>query len=391
MSGSRADAGRLVVVDDEEVIRDLLVDVLSEEPWAIEACATGAEALAAMGRGFDVLLTDKNLPDVSGMELLRRARDFQPDAEVILLTGYASLDTALQAIELEAFDYLVKPPRDIYEVRRKVRAAFEKQQMARENRRLVSELTERNAALEATLAELEATQAELVQSEKLAGIGTLAAGVAHEISSPLFGVMGLAEAILDEDDPEVVRSHAREIVEYSRTIKDIVVELSGYSRSAEREYVTTLELARVVEDAVRLVQRSAGVDPETFRLDLDPGLWVHARTSEIQQVFVNLVKNAVEAMREAGVDGRVTVAAGRDGPFVWATVRDEGPGVPEEARAQIFDPFFTTKAPGQGTGLGLNIVYRLVAKYRGAVSVESPPGGGAVFRVRLPAGDPETG
>src|SRR5690606_13732222 len=109
-----------------------------------------------------------------------------------------------------------------FEVRRKVRQAFEKLWMGRENRRLVQALQQRNTELEEALQQLRDVQAELVQSEKLAGIGTLAAGIAHEISSPLFGVMGLAEAIVEEEDPDLVRGYAREIVEYSRNIKEIV-------------------------------------------------------------------------------------------------------------------------------------------------------------------------
>ena len=146
-------------------------------------------------------------------------------------------------MELGVYDYIVKPPRDIFDVQRRVRQAFEKQSLARENRRLLHDLVHKNAELEATLEELRETQAELIQAEKLAGIGTLAAGIAHEISSPLFGVMGLAEAIKEEDDLTLVRSYATDIVEYSRTIKDIVVELSGYSRTADNEYLTTVDLA----------------------------------------------------------------------------------------------------------------------------------------------------
>lgn len=390
--------GRLIIVDDEPVILDLLTAVFDgDEAIEVSCFSDGRSALAAIEQGVDVLLTDKNLPDLGGLQLAERARQLHPDVEIIVITGYASLDTALAAMELDVFDYIVKPPKDIHDVRRKVHQALDKQAMARENRRLMQRLTERNAELEATLEELQAVQAELIQSEKLAGIGTLAAGIAHEISSPLFGVMGLAEAILEEDDLQLVRGYASEIVDYSRSIKDIVVQLSGYSRTAASEYFTTVDLPHVIEDAVKLVARSLSFDPSRIELRAEPGLYVNARTSEIQQVFVNLVKNAVEATVErhgTALDdqpfpGLVEVSAGRRGDHVWASVRDNGSGIPADRLKAIFDPFYTTKPPGRGTGLGLNIVYRIVTKYRGQVSVESQEQQGTTFTLRFPVDDGE--
>jgi C4-dicarboxylate-specific signal transduction histidine kinase len=379
--------GRLIIVDDEPVILDLLASVFAESPWEVVACSTGVDAVNAMDEGgVDVLLTDKNLPDLGGIELIEHARTVQPDAECLIITGYPSIDTAVAAMHLEVFDYIIKPPKDIFDVRRKVQQAFEKQAVIRENRDLTEDLKTKNTELGRTLQKMRELQAELIQSEKLAGIGTLAAGIAHEISSPLFGIMGLAEAIREEDDLSLVRGYAAEIVEYTRSIRDVVRDLSGYSRSADREYLTTVELAQVIEDAVRLVTRSLKFGEDRVELSLEEGLYMQARTSEVQQVFVNLVKNAVEAVLEGDslATGKVWVAAGSGPSHIWASVQDEGPGIPEDRHAMIFDPFYTTKAPGRGTGLGLNIVYRIVTKYRGNVSVESAPGEGSTFHVRFP-------
>lgn len=382
-------SGRLIIVDDEPVILNLLASIFDDEPWDVVACADGNSALEAMrAGGVDVLLTDKNLPDVGGLELLQHARRVQDDCQCIIITGYASLDTVLAAMQLDAFDYIVKPPKDIFDVQRKVRQAFDKIRMGRENRRLMDQLQSQNEALQAALAELKEVQAELIQSEKLAGIGTLAAGIAHEISSPLFGVMGLAEAILEEDDTGLVRGYASEIVDYSRTIKDIVVQLSGYSRTAEREYHTTIDLGAVAADAARLVTRSLAIDAERVRVEAEESLHLNAKANEIQQVFVNLIKNAVEAVAEhhgeESSTGAVTVSCWKDGESVRAEVVDNGPGIPEDQCSVIFDPFYTTKPPGRGTGLGLNIVYRIVARYRGTVSVRSEVGKGTTFELRFP-------
>lgn len=374
---------RLIIVEDEPVIRQLLASIFSDDPLDVILCATGREGLAAIEVGVDVLLTDKNLPDVGGLELIRVARSRDAQVEAIVLTGYASLDTALQAMELGVFDYLVKPPRDIFDVRRKVLQALERRRMVRENDRLLTELRAKNQALEASINELKQTQQELVQSEKLAGIGTLAAGIAHEIRSPLFGILGLAQAITDEQDLAAAQGYAEEIVDYSRSIRDIVTDLTGYSRSSEREFIAEVDLGAIVQDSARLVQRSTKASTKILvDRPADP-VQVRARQGELQQVFVNLLNNGVEASSSAGgttVHAQIRV----DGDHVFVDVQDDGPGVPHAQRAHIFDPFFTTKPPGQGTGLGLNIVYRLVTKYRGVVQVGDAPQGGACFVVRLP-------
>lgn len=377
----------LLVVDDEPVILQILKAVFEEEPYRLTLLSSGREALRVVAEDHvDLLLTDKNLPDVGGMELLRAAKEKDPLTEVVIITGYGSLETALTALEYDAFDYVLKPLNNVFDIRKKVRQAFAKQAVALENRRLIAELQQKNTELEQALEETRALQAELIQSEKLAGIGTLAAGIAHEISSPLFGILGLGEAIADEQDLQLAHSYGREIVEYCRTIRDIVVELSSYSRTAASEYLTTVELSRVVADALKLVERSAPVAEVRFQTDLAPDLYLNARTNEVQQVFVNLIKNAAEAVseRHPGGGGEVRIAAGSNDASLWVTVADNGPGIPEDKRKLIFDPFYTTKPPGKGTGLGLNIVYRIVTKYRGSIQVASEPGVGTTFEVRFP-------
>ncbi len=383
---------QLLLVDDEPVILQVLKAVFEDEPYRLTTASNGKDALAVIATSqVDLVITDKNLPDVGGIEILRAAKAKDPLAEVIILTGYGSLETALTALELDAFDYVLKPLNNVFDIRNKVRKADQKQQMAMENRRLIQELSRKNAELEAALDDARALQAELIQSEKLAGIGTLAAGIAHEISSPLFGILGLAEAVTDEQDLALAQGYARDIVEYCRTIRDIVVDLSSYSRSATHEYLTSVELSKVIADALKLVERSAPVENVVFSTEIEPGLYLNARTNELQQVFVNLIKNAAEAVNDrvladsTGLAPRtVVVQAGRAEGVLWARVADSGLGIPEDRLRLIFDPFYTTKPAGKGTGLGLNIVYRIVTKYRGQIQVQSKVGEGTEFNLRFP-------
>ena len=374
----------LLIVDDEPVILQILSAVFEDSPWRVSTASSGTEAMRVMTtEGLDLLLTDKNLPDISGLDLLKAAKEINPLSEVIIITGYASLETALTAMELDAFDYVLKPLNNVFDIQRKIQRASERQDIAAENRRLIEELSAKNAELERALDETRRLQAELIQSEKLAGIGTLAAGIAHEIASPLFGILGLGEAILDETELSEVHAHAQDIVDYSQTIRDIIQDLSSYSRASTAEYLTSVDLARVIDDAARLVQRSVLWEGVHFDIEIPAGTFVRGKTSEIQQIFVNLIKNAVEAVQDND-GGSLQIRAGRSDRDVWISLKDEGAGISEDRIGLIFDPFYTTKAPGKGTGLGLNIVYRIVTKYRGHIAVESSLGEGTEFRLSFP-------
>lgn len=380
----------ILIVDDETAILEVFRSLFSDEDYRLSLAETGRDAVRIIREDtVDLVIADKNLPDITGLEVLKVAKQVRPVTEVIIITGFASLDTVLTAMELDAFDYMLKPLTNIFDIKKKVRQALEKQEMTLENQRLLKHLRERTVELERTLAELRAVQTELIQSEKLAGIGTLAAGVAHEISSPLFGILGLAEAILDEPDLSQIRSWARDIVDYSKSIREIVLELSSYSRAANNEGVTTVDLRKIVEDAVRLVQRSRKNDRATVEQDVDPALTLLARPIEMQQLFVNLIKNAMEAM-ESTADvrpPRLFIRSRREGQAVVIEVEDTGPGIPRDQIDMVFDPFFTTKDVGRGTGLGLNIVYRIVTKYKGTIHVTSKEGQGTSFTMRFPLQD----
>ena len=147
--------------------------------------------------------------------------------------------------------------------------------------------------------------------------------------------------------------------------------------------VESVQLGPVIEQAIRLVGHALGPSEATLRCDLEPGVWVRGRPSELQQIVVNLVRNAADA---SGPDGWVRVKSHCDGGWAVLVVEDSGDGIAEEHLPQVFDPFFTTKAPGKGTGLGLHVVYRLVSSQRGSIVASNHPGGGACFEVRLPIG-----
>ncbi|MEA3273748.1 MAG: sensor histidine kinase [Pseudomonadota bacterium] len=245
-------------------------------------------------------------------------------------------------------------------------------------RRLIGGLEQQ---VEAAVAEKEAAVAQLVQVEKTAAVGRMSAGIGHEINNPLYAILGTAEAVRDGADPGQCRDYARDIIKYARHIAEIVKNLAGYVRPASRHELEPVDVGERLREALALT-RAALLDDQV-RIDLDlrpiPPLW--AKADEIQQVFLNIIRNGLQAMRNQGV---LDIAAWREDERILIAIADTGPGIAEEDLDKIFDPFFTTKGPDEGEGLGLYVVRQIVRKYEGSIEVESRRGEGTRFRLTFP-------
>ncbi len=223
---------------------------------------------------------------------------------------------------------------------------------------------------------------QVIRSEKLASVGTLASGVAHEINNPLAGIRGYAEAIVDEVDSTLMRSYARKIVDVAERASEVVRWLSRYSRQAKDVNIVDVDLNEISRDsleAMRFSRLSANIEVKPNYGELPS---VRGNRAELQQVFVNLLGNSVDAMPEGG---RIVLSTRCRGGLVEVEVSDTGMGIPEEHMAKIFDPFFTTKEVGKGTGLGLYVISMIIKKHHGTIEVESEVGKGTAFILRFPA------
>lgn len=244
-------------------------------------------------------------------------------------------------------------------------------------------------AIKQDITERKWLQAQLTQSEKLAAMGTLVAGVAHELNNPLSVVIGHAAILRGTADPRVAE-RAQKMSDAAERCARIVKNFLALARQRPPE-PGPVRLNQVVRDAVELLAYPLRVDNVEVRLDLDdrlPALWADAH--QLHQVVVNLVSNAHHAVREASPPRRITLttrsAAG--GVRVLLEVADTGPGISREAQSRLFEPFFTTKPPGEGTGLGLAIGKGIIEGHGGSIQVLSEPGHGATFRVELPVEAP---
>ena len=225
-------------------------------------------------------------------------------------------------------------------------------------------------------------QEQLIQSEKLAGIGILASGVAHEINNPLSGIIGMAEVALEEEDISKSRSYLMDIMNCAQRIGEIVRGLKSYSRAAKKEDLSPVDLNEVLEESLKMVRLAIKTASVEVIKKFQPIEKIQANTGEIQQVFTNLITNAFQAMDGKG--GKLVLSTRSLKDSVEVKVSDSGNGIPQKYLNQIFDPFFTTKKPGEGTGLGLNIVYRIVTKYEGTIDVESKEQVGTTFTIKFP-------
>ena len=234
--------------------------------------------------------------------------------------------------------------------------------------------------------ELVAMQARVAQSERLASLGMLAAGVAHEINNPLGGILSLTALTLesmDRDHPD--RENLEEVVKQTERCRDIVRGLLEFSRQSSMS-AEWIDLNKALQETLALITRQALFFNIEVVKRLDDRLpAVLGDASQIQQVLMNILMNAAQAMNEQGVLTIATRRGPRNG-FVEILISDTGGGIPPDQLRQIFDPFFTTKESGQGTGLGLSIAYGIVARHGGTIAVESEVGKGSTFTIRLPAG-----
>ncbi len=430
---------RVLLVEDNPGDAELLALMLAQAPGGPPFVSDHVDRLAAglarLRRGdIDVVLLDLSLPDSQGLATFHRMKAEAPAVPIVVMSGLNDETLAVQAVHEGAQDYLVKGEVDGRLLARPLRYAIERKQteialeqtaaeLSRSNARLHALATsEREARLELQRAheELKRTQAQLIQSARLASLGQLVAGVAHEINNPLAlvsnnlailqrdtqalaGLLRLyqeASAMLTAHQPELQRrieeqaavidlsytlENLQEVLARSangaRRIHQIVQDLRHFARWDSAGEPVPIDLNAGVTATCRILQGRAERQQVDLVVELAPLPQVLGHPLTINQVVLNLTTNALDAC-PAG--GRVTVRTAATSDGVELHVTDTGPGITPAIRDRIFDPFFTTKPPGQGSGLGLTISHGIVRDHGGRIDVESAPGNGAHFIVYLP-------
>jgi two-component system cell cycle sensor histidine kinase/response regulator CckA len=367
----RASGRTLLVVEDDADIREALDGLLSMEGFHVAGCCNGREALDWLSARPkpDMILLDLMMPVMDGWQF-RVAQKHDPELASIPVVAL-SADATAKAAAIDADAYLKKPVD--YET---LIDTIDRLLVASEHREL---------------------QACLAQTDRLTSLGTLAAGVAHEINNPLayvllnLGYVGdELPKLLTESSSSLERAHeVRIALDHARNgaerIRDIVLNLKTFSRP-ENDTLAPLDVAQVLDATLAMIANEMRHRAHLTR-DYAEAPEVLANEARLGQVFLNLLLNAVQALPEGSCEGnqiRVVVRAPTPDRVV-VEVHDNGAGIAPQVRGRIFEPFFTTKPVGIGTGLGLAICHGIVTSLGGTLTVDSEVGKGSVFRVDLPA------
>ena len=367
---------RILLVVDEDDFRQTIAKRLKKRGIVPEEAATGEECLSILEKeSMDVVVLDVKMPGMNGIEVLRHIKKKYQKTEVILLTGHATTSDGVEGIKSGAFDYLAKPI-ELEHLLGKIRQAYEK--IRREEEK------QKEAEFRVRM------EQQMIATERLASLGTLAAGVAHEINNPLAIIKesaGWMELLLKKEeladmprkqDFELALSKIEKGIERA---KRITLQLLGFARKDD-SVLAEVNLRELLEEAVQLVSREiVNKDVEIVQEIDGSASIIWSDPYQLRQVLINLLTNAIHA---TGSGGKITITLKSVGKEVALTVKDTGQGIPKENLKRIFEPFFSTKSPGQGTGLGLFVTRSIIEKLGGTIEVESQLGHGTSFQIKLP-------
>jgi two-component system NtrC family sensor kinase len=372
---------RILIADDEPANVRLLERLLSQAGYANVRTTTDSRDVRRLYEEFqpDLILLDLMMPHLDGVAVMQQlpvpAGEYVP---ILILTADVTPQAKERALSAGAKDFLTKPF-DRTEVLLRIKNLLD-------TRVLYRELERHNRSLEELVAER--TQ-RLLQSEKVATMGSLLAGVAHELNNPLAIVMGQALLLKEAAADGPLAARAAKIGAAAERAARIVRNFLSLARQRPTERAA-VQLNLVIQEALELLAyelRADNVEVVQNLADGLPPLWADAH--QLHQVLVNLVTNAHHAMRHSQPPRRVTVTTAVDpgGARLQLTIADTGPGIPSDIRDKIFEPFFTTKPTGEGTGLGLSLSRGIIEDHGGTISIESAPGHGATFKIQLPLSD----
>ena len=406
---------RILVTDDDADVQDLLSTYLSAQGMEITTADNGVNALKKLKeKEFDLVISDVMMPEMGGIELLKRTTKEYPEIATLMLTSMDETQIATQAMQLGAYDYILKPV-DFGQLNLCIQNALSKQGLIRENRAYKQQL-EKMVREQGDVINQQRSQ--LMHADKLSSIGMLISGICHEINNPLSFIKSNIELLglyfgnlaktLEEyatEHPgyklknmnmgEVVKNINGMLEDSSHGVQKItaiVDDIMGFSRKKSEEK-RPFSMKECVESSLNLA-RFITKNKVKVITEFDPDApLVLGQPQKIEQVLLNLFQNAVYAMRgragaELNIAVRRTTGKKDAEKQVAVEVRDNGPGMPEEVRLHIFEPYYTTKPSGEGTGLGLFISKDIIEGHGGTIEVASGTGG-TVFVITLPAAKKE--
>jgi two-component system NtrC family sensor kinase len=408
------------VVDDSPTYQEYIAMELQRAGYQVDTAASVREALEQLAlQTYDGVVLDMILPDMNGAEMCRHFvaanRTMDHRFVLLMLTGGEDPDE-MNSVLAAGADDVVGKSKDIKIVKARLYALIRRKLMYEENQNIINEFKEKEIALlriraekeaaeeRAALAdqlaqtnkELKETQSQLVQSAKMASLGELVAGVAHEINNPLAFVISHLSTIKDgisgvlpEIEPRLpdksrskmnkLQQRIQDMQSGLERIKDLVIKLRTFSRLDEGEF-KQVNIQECIESVLTLLQYRLKDRITIVRRYGDDNI-IDCYPGPLNQVIMNVISNAIDAVEGQGV---ITITTSKTDSNYTISIADTGKGIPDDIRDRVFEPFFTTKPVGEGTGLGLSISYGIVKKHGGEISIESETGKGTKMSITIP-------
>jgi len=353
----------ILIVDDERNLCECIKYVLEEKGYLAECAFSGNDAIElARNSKYDIALIDIKLPDISGNEVVEKIIDISPSTEYIYMTGYATIDSAIEAVKQKhIISYEIKP--------------FDINHLLP----LINQVIERRRMEEA-----------LLQSEKFKSLGVITSGIAHEFNNLLSVIIGTAELLGGGfKNEQELKNGLNTIIEAGDDGSDIVKNMLKYAKSqaidtSDYIFFDINYLLKEVIDFTRsrwkIMAEANGIDYRIDKVGIREIPEVLCNPTELREVFVNIVNNALDAMPDGG---RLSFKTWSNEDNVFVSISDTGSGIHEDVQERVFDPFFTTRRP-HGIGLGMSVSYGVIVRHKGKIWIKSEVGQGTTFNLSIP-------
>jgi signal transduction histidine kinase len=371
---------KVLVIDDEPDMRRFLTSQLRGK-FQVEEASSGESGLRAVDSGnFSLILLDFMMPDIDGLEVMQRVRSKNSSIPIIILTARVDEDFKLHALRAGATDFLTKPFSSTELIVRSLNTAAVYE--------LQRQLMGKTEELEKTLVQLKETESQIVHQAKMASLGQLSAGLMHEINNPLnfantaFHLLKKRIAKSAVAQEESLKKPLDDIQDGIKRVVAITTSLRDFTHPDDSSF-RKIDIHEVVCSAIRFTQ----LDRTQIKLttDLEPKLYISGNSNQLVHLFINLIQNSIDSLSEKESVEKQILIVGRKSEFeVEIKVRDNGIGITPENLSRIYDAFFTTKKVGSGTGLGLNISYRIMNQHGGQIHVDSQPAEYCQFTLTFP-------